>query len=56
MVVKAKVDEGTQSLCKGEGWMISFEPHNTPVRWDGIFMSTVKPKRLRELKFLAAIE
>jgi len=55
-LVKAKVHEETRSVYKGEGWMISFEPHNAPVRWDGIFMSTVKPKRLRELKFPAAIE
>lgn len=44
-----------RSAHKGEGWMISFEPHNIPIRWAGVFMSTLKMEKLRprELKFLA---
>lgn len=45
-----------RSAHKREGWMISFEPHNIPVTWAGVFMSTLKMEKLRltELKVLAA--
>lgn len=35
--------------------MISVEPHNVPLRWDGVSMFTLKIKKLRprDLKFLA---